>query len=240
MCQSFCYDPTNYMYEFGETQCQAALLADFMVVNTFDEIEGPIIDTLRPRIPVYSIGPLLISVAEETDGLSASIFTSCVKWLDSQEPHSVIFVCFGTMAVISERELVEFAWGLEASMQPFLWAIRADLVRGASAVLPVELMEKVKGRGLFVSWAPQVEVLSHPSVGEQQINRTYVSQVWKIGISMNDYVTRGVMEEMVRKLMKGKEGEEMRRRSAELRGSSIKAVKNLEKILEAMEGRKDI
>ncbi|GLJ23723.1 hypothetical protein SUGI_0449680 [Cryptomeria japonica] len=275
---SFCHDPTNYMYEFVETQCQAALLADFMVVNTFDEIEGSIIDTLRARIPVYSIGPVLLSVAEETDGLSASIFTeetSCVKWLDSQEPHSVIFVCFGTMAVISERELVEFAWGLEASMQPFLWAIRADLVRGASAVLPVELMEKVKGRGLFVSWAPQVEVLSHPSVGgflthngwnstlesicagvpmicwpfyaEQQINRTYVSQVWKIGISMNDYVTRGVMEEMVRKLMKGKEGEEMRRRSAELRDSSIKAVKkggssynNLEKILEAMEGRKDI
>ncbi|GLJ23724.1 hypothetical protein SUGI_0449700 [Cryptomeria japonica] len=109
-------------------------------------------DTLQPRILVYNIGPLLLSVAEETDGLLASIFseeTSSIKWLDSQEPHSVIFVCFGTMVVISERELIEFAWGLEASMQPFLCAIHADLVRGASFVLPVELMEKVKGRGLL-------------------------------------------------------------------------------------------
>ncbi|GLJ23836.1 hypothetical protein SUGI_0452750 [Cryptomeria japonica] len=86
--------------------------------------------------------------------ISASIFTeetSCVKWLDNQDPHSVLYVCFGSMTVISERELVEFAWGLEASMQPILWAIRADLVSGTSAVLPVELMEKVKGRGLFVT-----------------------------------------------------------------------------------------
>ncbi|GLJ23728.1 hypothetical protein SUGI_0449750 [Cryptomeria japonica] len=41
---------------------------------------------------------------------------------------------------------------------------RADLVRGASAVLPIEFMDKVKGREFFVSWAPQIEVLSHPSV----------------------------------------------------------------------------
>ncbi|GLJ23837.1 hypothetical protein SUGI_0452760 [Cryptomeria japonica] len=78
----------------------------------------------------------------------------------------------------------------------------------------------------------------------QQLNTTYVSQIWKTGIWMNDYVTRGQVEEMARKLTKGMEGEERRRRSAELRDSSIKAVKkggssytNLEKIFRG-DGRK--
>ncbi|GLJ28290.1 hypothetical protein SUGI_0556040 [Cryptomeria japonica] len=279
---SFCYDATNYLFEFLETQCQAALLADFMVINTFDELDRTIIETLQAKLPVYSIGPLLLSTAEETNGLSnmisVSIFTeetSCVKWLDDQGAHSVIYVCFGSMAVISEKELVEFAWGLEASKQPFLWAIRPDLIHGASAVLPVEFVDKVKGRGFFVSWAPQIQVLSHPSVGgflthsgwnstiesicavvpmislpfcaEQQINRTFVCQVWKIGVSMNADVKRGEVQEMVRRLMKGEEGEEMRRKAGELRDASIKAVKkggssynNLEKILAKMGGSNKI
>ncbi|GLJ28289.1 hypothetical protein SUGI_0556030 [Cryptomeria japonica] len=275
---SFYHDDNNYLSEFLETQCQAALLADFMVINTFDELEGPIIETLQARLPVYSIGPLLLCAAEEMNGLSnmisATIFTeetSCVKWLDDQDAHSVLYVSFGSITVISERELVEFAWGLEASKQPFLWAIRPDLIHGASTVLPVEFVDKVKGRGFFVSWAPQIKVLSHPSVSgflthsgwnstiesicagvpmiswpfyaEQHINRTYVSQVWKIGISMNADVGRGEVEERVRRLMKGKEGEEMRRRAGELRDASIKAFKkggssysNLEKILAEIEG----
>ena len=91
--------------------------------------------------------------------------TVCVKWLDCQEPSSVIYVCFGSITVMSIEELLEIAWGLEASKQPFLWVIRPDLIDGHSAVLPVEFLEKVNDRSFFVRWAPQRKVLSHSSVG---------------------------------------------------------------------------
>ncbi|KAH9307229.1 hypothetical protein KI387_035140, partial [Taxus chinensis] len=249
----------------------AAFSADFILINTFDELEGPVMEALRDRLPVYNIGPLL--EAEQKNGLPSSFVSlwieekSCMEWLDDQEPGSVVYVCFGSITVMSDQELVEFAWGLEGSKQSFFWVIRPDLIRGASAKLPTEFVEKVKGRSFFVSWAPQMEVLSHPSVGgflthsgwnstlesicagvpmicwpffaEQQINRTYVSQIWKIGIAMNDVVERGEVEEMVKKLMIGKEGEEMRKRIGELRDASIRAVNkggssynNLEKYME--------
>ncbi|KAH9307221.1 hypothetical protein KI387_035132 [Taxus chinensis] len=282
---SFLYDATNYMFQFTVALSQAVLSADFVLINTFEELEGPVMEALRAVLPVYGIGPLLLSAtvaAEERNELSsmmsASIFTeekSCVQWLDDQKPGSVVYVCFGSIAVISNSELLEFAWGLQASEQPFLWAIRPDLIRGASPVLPTEFVDKVKGRGFFVSWAPQIEVLSHPSVGgflthcgwnstlesicacvpmicwpfyaEQQINRTYVSQIWKIGIAMNDVAERGEVEEMVKRLMIGKEGKEMRRRIGELRYASIRAVNkggssynSLEKILVEMAGKNKI
>ncbi|GLJ28287.1 hypothetical protein SUGI_0556010 [Cryptomeria japonica] len=270
---NFCHDATNYMFKFVETQGQAAFSADSIILNTFDELEGPVMKELQERLPVYSIGPLLLEQKNGFSDSSANIWAaepSCLQWLDEQEPGSVVYVCFGSITVMSDEELVEFAWGLEASKQSFLWVIRPDISHGASAKLPVEFVEKVKGRGFFVSWAPQMEVLSHPSVGgflthsgwnstieaicagvpmicwpffaEQQLNRTYVSQVWKIGMAMKDVVERGEVEEMVKRLMSGKEGEEMRTRICELRDASIRAMKeggssynNLEKLFVEIE-----
>ena len=141
----------------------------------------------------------------------------------------MIYVCFGSITVLSDEELIEFAWGLEASNQPFLWAIRPDLVQGQSAVLPRDFIESSKGRSFFVSWAPQSKVLSHPSVGgflthsgwnstiesicagvpmicwpffaEQQTNRRFVDNVWKVGFEMSEEVSRENVETLVRKLM---------------------------------------
>ncbi|KAH9307212.1 hypothetical protein KI387_035123 [Taxus chinensis] len=276
---SFFYDASRYIFEFLITQTQASMTADFMLINTFDELEEPVMQALRARFPVYGIGPLL--EAEQQNGLSnsfASLWTeekSCMQWLDDQELGSVVYVCFGSITVMSDQELVEFAWGLEGSKQPFLWVIRPDLIHGTSAKLPTEFVEKVKGRSFFASWAPQLEVLFHPSVGgflthsgwnstlesicagvpmicwpffaDQQINRTYVSQIWKIGIAMNDVVERREVEEMVKRLMIGKEAEEMKRRVGELRDASIRAVSkggssynNLEKALLKMQGKNRI
>lgn len=176
----------------------------------------------------------------------------CVKWLEDQEPCSVIYVCFGSQTVMSEAELVEFAWGLEASKQPLLWAVRDDLIHGESAVLPSEFLEKVGDRSFFLNWAPQIKVLSHPSVGgflthsgwnstlesisagvpmicwpffaEQQTNRRFVSEIWKIGMEMSEVVKREHVEELVRRLMRGDEGKHMRKRVRELRDASIRAV----------------
>ncbi|GLJ50000.1 hypothetical protein SUGI_1063600 [Cryptomeria japonica] len=65
----------------------------------------------------------------------------------------------------TENSLHELPLGLEASEQPFLWVLRNDIADGKPAVLPEGFLERVKGRAMFVNWAPQLKVLSHPSVG---------------------------------------------------------------------------
>jgi hypothetical protein len=56
--------------------------------------------------------------------------TSCVDWFDVREPGSVVFVNYGSVTVMTNAELVEFAWGLANSGHDFLWIIRPDLVHG--------------------------------------------------------------------------------------------------------------
>lgn len=249
----------DYMFDYLRTEGQAALEADMVILNTFDELEGPVLDALRIRLPpLYTVGPLLHAAESDQNRkshLSDSLWaeeTDCVKWLNSQEPSSVIYVCFGSITVMSDKELVEFAWGLEASKQPFVWGIRPDLIHGRSAVLPPEFLEKVKDRSFLVSWAPQIKVLSHPSVGgflthsgwnstlesiyagvpmiswpffaEQQTNRRFVSEVWKIGMEMNEVVRREDVEKMVRMLMRGEEGQQMKMRIERLRDAAFRAV----------------
>jgi len=252
-------DSSNYMFQFFRSEAQAALEADLVILNTFYELDPPIVDALRNRLPsLFTIGPLVLQAESGNDrmsDISASIWTEetgCVKWLDGQEPCSVIYVCFGSITVMSDEELLEFAWGLEASRQPFLWAIRPDLLHGQSAVLPCEFLEKVESRSFFVSWAPQMRVLSHPSVGgflthsgwnstlesicagvpmiswpsfsEQLTNSRFVAKVWKIGLAINEIVKRELVEDMVGRLMRGEEGRQMRKRIGELRDASMRAV----------------
>jgi hypothetical protein len=120
---------------------KSTLEADLVLLNTFDELDRPILDALLKRLPaLYTIGPLVLQAESGNDkisDISASLWTEetgCVKWLDCQKPYSVIYVCFGSIAVMSDQELLELAWGLEARNQPFLWVIRPDLIQGHSAL----------------------------------------------------------------------------------------------------------
>nr|ABR16342.1 unknown [Picea sitchensis] len=248
------------MLEFVKSEGQAALEADLILLNTFEDLDRPVIDALRDRLPpLYTIGPLglLSESANDTiSDISASMWTeetSCVKWLDCQDPSSVIYVSFGSITVMSREELLEIAWGLEASKQPFLWVIRPGLIDGQPDVLPTEFLERVKDRSFLVRWAPQMKVLSHPSVGgflthsgwnstlesicagvpmisrpflaEQPTNGRFASEVWKIGVAMSEDVKREDVEDLVRRLMRGEEGQQMRKTVGELRDASIRAVR---------------
>ncbi|CAN1799053.1 UDP-glycosyltransferase 75C1 [Linum perenne] len=94
-----------------------------------------------------------------------------IAWLETQAKSSVVYVSFGTMAVVSKRQKEEVGKGLLSSKRPFLWVIRRE-----GGVEEEERMEMEQWReemerkaesvgGRIVEWCSQVEVLSHEAVG---------------------------------------------------------------------------
>lgn len=188
----------------------------------------------------------------------------CLEWLDLNEPNSVVYVNFGSITVMTPNQMVEFAWGLANSNHPFLWVIRPDLVSGKTSVLPPEFLEMTKDRGLLTSWCPQEKVLAHPSVGgflthcgwnstlesissgvpmvcwpffsEQQTNCWFSCGKWGVGMEIDSDVKRETVEGIVRELMVGDKGKEMKRRAMEWKKFAEEATQsssmmNLDKVI---------
>ena len=191
----------------------------------------------------------------------------CLEWLDSKEPNSVVYVNFGSVTVMTSQQLNEFAWGLVNSNQTFLWIIRPDLVSGDAAILPPEFVAETKERGLLAGWCPQEQVLSHPAVGgflthngwnstiesvsagvpmicwpffaEQQTNCRYCCTEWGIGMEIDSDVKRDEIERLVKELMEGEKGKELKKKALEwkalaeeaTRGPNGSSFSNLDKMI---------
>ena len=152
-----------------------------LVINTFNEIEGPIMSKLGSRLTkIYTIGPLhaLLKSRIQEDSAESSppesnncVLSkedrSCMTWLGSQPSRSVLYVSFGSFIKLSGDQILEFWHGIVNSGKGFLWVIRSDLIDGESGVgpVPAELDQGTKERGCIVSWAPQEEVLAHQAIG---------------------------------------------------------------------------
>ncbi|XP_008807755.2 putative UDP-rhamnose:rhamnosyltransferase 1 [Phoenix dactylifera] len=141
-----------------------------IALRTCPEYEGEYLDVLRRiyRKPVFPVGliPPATSPAASADrnGRWGQIF----GWLDAQPPKSVVFVSFGSEYKLSESEVRELAYGLELSNVRFLWALRrpAWVTGGDEEALPKGFAARTEGRGaVCFGWAPQLEILAHPSVG---------------------------------------------------------------------------
>lgn len=168
-------------FQTMKTETKRTAEASGLILNTFEDLEGPILDEIRKHIPnLYSIGPLhaLLKARLESKGtesshnLSSSFWEedrSCIAWLDSQPDSSVIYVSFGSITILTRNELLEFWYGLVNSGHRFLWVIRPDSIVGNGSgngnEIPVELTEGTKSRGYMVGWVPQREVLAHRAIG---------------------------------------------------------------------------
>ncbi|KAM7527722.1 hypothetical protein LguiB_031132 [Lonicera macranthoides] len=216
-----------------------------IIWNTIDYLEHSSLSQLHQQyfqVPFFSIGPLHKMAPTSSTSLLIED-TTCIEWLDKQAPRSVIYVSFGSLVNIDEKELAEMAWGLVNSGQPFLWVIRPGSIRGSQWIelLPKGFKEETKERSVIVKWAPQKEVLAHGAVGgflshcgwnstlesisegvpmicmpnfaDQNVNARYLSHVWKVGLQMECELERGEMERAIRRLIVGKEGAEMRQRA---------------------------
>ncbi|KAE8647544.1 hypothetical protein Csa_003857 [Cucumis sativus] len=115
---------------------------------------------------VFPIGQLPTSEYDCGDDNQA--WQSIKEWLDKQPVASVVYVAFGSEAKPSQDELTEIAFGLEKSELPFFWVLRtrAGLSDSNVTELPEGFEERTKGRGIvWNTWAPQLKILGHESVG---------------------------------------------------------------------------
>ncbi|KAL0888527.1 hypothetical protein Bca101_012510 [Brassica carinata] len=225
-------------------------------VSSCEELDEDSLSQARQefQVPIFAIGPS----HSYFPGSSSSLFRpdeTCIQWLDKQEDNSVIYVSFGSVVTISESELLEIAWGLRNSGQPFLWVIRVGMVNGTKWVeaIPEELMERLTEKGKIVKWAPQQEVLKHratggflthngwnstvesvcegvpmiclPSVWDQLLNARFVSDVWMVGLHLEGKIERNEIERVVRRLLLEHEGELVRERMKRLAEKVGRSVK---------------
>ena len=212
--------------------------------------------------PIYTAGPLHLTarnnVPEESPAaaLASSLWKeqdAPLRWLDARAPRSVVYVNFGSITVMSNAQLLEFAWGLASTGYAFLWNVRPDLVKGDEATLPPEFSKETEGRSMLSTWCPQAKVLEHEAVGvflthsgwnsslesisggvpmvcwpffaEQQTNCRYKCTEWGVGMEIADDVRRAEVEAMIREAMEGEKGRVMRRRVTELRDSAVASTR---------------
>lgn len=239
------------LYEIVSGMVEQAKNSSGIIWNSFEELEKDSLTTLTKDVPVpmFLIGPF----HKFCPTSSSSLLTqdrSCISWLDTQVPNSVLYVSFGSIAAIDEVEFQEIAWGLANSKQPFLWVVRPGLVLGSEWLesLPDGFLEMIGERGRILKWAPQQEVLAHaaiggywthngwnstleslcegvpliclPSFGDQRVNARFVSDVWRVGILLEKKLERGNVESAIRRLMVEAEGKELRMRALNLKGKA--------------------
>ncbi|KAL9253057.1 putative UDP-rhamnose:rhamnosyltransferase 1 [Drosera capensis] len=132
------------------------------------EYEGEYIDLFaklsnKTVIPVGVLPPEHDEKKERTD----EKWHEVSKWLDEQDPKSVVFVGFGSEYKFMKEQIFKIAFGLELSELPFLWALRKlEWAVEDSDALPSGFRERTHAKGIVsYGWAPQLEILAHTAVG---------------------------------------------------------------------------
>ncbi|KAJ9673860.1 hypothetical protein PVL29_023422 [Vitis rotundifolia] len=231
-------DPDDVMLGFAMDELERARKASAIIFNTFDALEQEVLDAVAPMYPpIYTIEP------------------ECLNWLDSKEPNSVVYVNYGSLTVMTPQQLIEFAWGLANSNQTFLWILRPDLVSGESAILSPEFVSETEDRqvlthpaiGGFLThngWNSTIErvytMICWPFFAEQQTNCHYYCTEWGVGMEIDSYLKRDEVAKLVRKLMEGEKGKEMKKKTMEWKltaeaattGPNGSSHLNLEKMFE--------
>lgn len=244
-------------FRFWSKIMDRAISLKCILINSFPAKEGKISERFRNDTgnapQVLPVGPLLkYNNSKCTNPTMWEIDSTCIKWLDLQRDKSVIYVSFGSwVSPIESDKIKEIALGLENSERPFLWVLKKE--EAWQCGLPEGFMDRIKGRGKIVEWAPQEEVLKHKSIGlyithcgwnstmeaiqnakpllcypisgDQFVNCSYIVDVWGIGIKL-DRIEQNAVQDCIEKAMEGKEGSEMLKKVIELRRDVMEGCAN--------------
>ncbi|KAL0335102.1 UNVERIFIED_CONTAM: 7-deoxyloganetin glucosyltransferase [Sesamum radiatum] len=233
----------DILFHYNMESANNAVKTGSLILNTFDELEEEVLDVLKTKFPnLYTVGPLSLLCqqicGQKLESIKSSLWREdekCLEWLDGKEARSVVYVNYGSLVIMTPKQLHEFAWGLANS--------KPNLVNGGTEVISQDFLDEIKGRGLILDWCPQEKVLSHPSVGaflthcgwnstletichgvpivcwpffaEQQMNCLYACTQWGIGMEIDADVERGEVEGLLRELMEGRKGVELKEKVSE-------------------------
>ncbi|KAL5140009.1 UDP-glycosyltransferase 84B1 [Glycine soja] len=232
----------------------------WVLANSFHELEKEVIDSMAELCPITTVGPLVPpSLLGQDENIEEDVGIemwkpqdSCMEWLNQQPPSSVIYVSFGSIIVLTAKQLESIARALRNSEKPFLWVVkRRD---GEEALpLPEGFVEETKEKGMVVPWCPQTKVLSHPSVAcflthcgwnsmleaitagtpmiawpqwtDQPTNAKLISDVFRLGIRLAQESDGFVAtEEMERAFERIFSAGDFKRKASELKRAAREAV----------------
>lgn len=235
--------------------------ADWRLFNTFDKLEDEVLSWMGKECKIRTIGPTVPSMYADKRIPGNYDYGLCffkpktesfIKWLDSKEDRSVIYVSFGSLADLSDKQMEEVAWGLIESKCNFLWVVRDT----EQSKLPQHLVSDLMERGLIVNWCTQLQVLSHraveaffshggwnstlealvlgvpmvvmPQWGDQTMNAKLIADVWQTGVRVkvdgNGILMRNEVAAWINEVMRREKGEEIRSNVLKWKDLAIAAV----------------
>ncbi|KAK6135447.1 hypothetical protein DH2020_030816 [Rehmannia glutinosa] len=202
----------DLMFNYNLESVNNALKTGNLILNTFDDLEQEVLNILKTKFQnIYTIGPLSLLCQQNCEAKLESLESSlwkedekCLEWLDGKEPKSVLYVNYGSLVIMSPKQLSEFAWGLANSKCTFLWVIRPNLVDKGNEVISRDFLDEIKERANELS-------LYLYTMG--------------IGMEIDVGVYRGEIEGLVRELMEGKKGMEIREKVLDWKKRAEKATK---------------
>ncbi|GMH17512.1 hypothetical protein Nepgr_019353 [Nepenthes gracilis] len=152
-----------------------------LVINSFSELESVYLNHLMSELGhdrVWAVGPLLPpengngSGPCNRPGPSPVATSDILSWLDTCHDQKVVYVCFGSQALLTNQQMEAIARGLEKSGSHFIWSVKQPATGHANGAIerygtvPQGFDARVAGRGLVVTgWVPQVLILRHRAVG---------------------------------------------------------------------------
>ena len=174
---SLCSRPPKMATTFMETLLETEMKSDGLIVNNFAELDGEeYIQHYEKRAghKAWHLGPgcLAAKSGEERGEKIVVSEEECVSWLNSKQPKSVVYVCFGSMCRFPDKQLYEMACGLEEAGHGFVWVVpekkgkENESEEEKERWLPKGFEERNAEKGLIIrGWAPQLLILRHPAVG---------------------------------------------------------------------------
>ncbi|KAJ4885165.1 UDP-glycosyltransferase 76F1 [Raphanus sativus] len=204
------------LFRVVNNMVEGAKSSSGIIWNTFEDFESTTLMDFSSefRVPVFPIGPFYKHSENILPTMKNKEDHATNDWLNKQSPRTVVYVSFGSLADIEEKEFLEIVWGLRNTKRPFLWVVRSGLVRGTDWLesLPCGFWENIGLKGKIVKWVNQLEVLAHPAVGvfwthcgwnstlesicegvpmvctpfftDQRVNARYIVDVWQVGFML--------------------------------------------------------